>query len=203
MNTNSKMNLRDKLKESTREAILEAAVSVIISNENDMRMEDVAEKAGVAIGTLYNYFGNRQLLIDTIIEKRRKMAEDHIRQSLAQTAGQDVAARLEKLFQTLQGFLARHRTVTHHALQAKEADANSPGQKSLTAMLNEHVSDILQEAVQREEIRPEDMDLYPLVISGYLKGIFALADDSLETGSRPDFAKRLAELFLNGAARRS
>ena len=59
MNTNSKMNLRDKLKESTREAILEAAVSVIISNKNDMRMEDVAEKAGVAIVTVYNYFGNR------------------------------------------------------------------------------------------------------------------------------------------------
>jgi AcrR family transcriptional regulator len=199
MNMDSKNNLRDKLKESTREAILAAAVAVIISDTGEIRMEDIAEKAGVAIGTIYNYFDNRQTLIDTIIERRRTMAETNIRRVLEQTEGQHICARLENLFQTLVSFLERHKTVTHHALQIKETNANKNGKKSLMGMLNDYVLEMLQTALERKEIRPEYMDVYPLVILGYLRGIFAQVDAGVEDGYKPGFAQKLAELFLSGA----
>lgn len=200
MNMTSKPNLREKFKETTREAIIDAAISLIISQSSEVRMEDIADKAGVAIGTLYNYFANRQMLIDTIIEKRRAMAENSIRQSLSKTEGLHISARLENLFQTLISFLERHRTVTHHSLQAKEINENNPGQKSLMNMLNDYVSEILETALERKEIRADYMDVYPLVISSYLRSIFTKLGEGQDELFRRDLARKMAELFLIGAS---
>lgn len=199
MNIDSKSNLREKLKESTREAILEAAVAIIISKSGDIRMEDIAEKAGVAIGTLYNYFENRQKLIETIIEKRRNMADSYIRHSLDQTEGLHICARLENLFLTLFNFLERHRSVTHHSLQLKEIHESKTGKKSLMSVLNDYTLEMLQTALKRGEIRSEHMDIYPLVISAYLKAIFTKVEEDHDPVQNPDLAKRLAELFYYGA----
>jgi AcrR family transcriptional regulator len=199
MNIDSKTNLRDKLKETTREAILEAAVAVIISGSGEIRMEDIAEKAGVAIGTLYNYFDNRQMLIDTIIERRRNTADSYIRKSLEQTKDQHISTRLENLFQTLFNFLERHRTVTHHSLQLKETNTTNSGRRSLMDMLNDYVREMLQSALERKEIRPEYMEIYPMVISGYLRGFLTNTDDGKETGFSPGLSRKLAEMFLAGA----
>jgi AcrR family transcriptional regulator len=199
MNTNSKNNLREKLKETTREAILEAAVSLIIDPSNDIRMEDIAEKAGVAIGTLYNYFKNRQMLIDTIIEKRRKTAESFICRSQEQTRELDVSARLETLFHTLITFLQKHRTVTHHSLQLKETKDGEAGGRSMMTMLSECMLEILHTALERKEIRPEFKDIYPLVISGFMREIFAKVGEGMDPGNNTDFVKNLVSLFLTGA----
>lgn len=200
MNMDSKNNLREKLKESTREAILEAAVSIIIGKSGDVRMEDIAEKAGVAIGTLYNYFDNRQVLIDTIIEKRRNMADSYIRQSLEQTEGQNVCARLENLFQTVFSFLSKHRSVTHHALKLKELNVSKNGNKTLMHVLTAHVEEILGTALERNEISAEYKDIYPIVISGFLSAIFAMVEDGQDEKQHAGMARKMAELFINGAA---
>jgi AcrR family transcriptional regulator len=199
MNIDSKPNLREKLKETTREAILAAAVALIINDPGEVRMEAIAEKAGVAIGTLYNYFENRQVLIDTIIDKRRSTADVHIRQSLEQTQGMHISARLENLFQTLLSFLERHKTVTHHSLQLKETNPAGNGKKSLMGMLNDYVLDMLNTALERGEIRPEYMDVYQFAISGFLIGIFTKVDEETEATRETDFVRKLAELFMLGA----
>ncbi|HNT52285.1 MAG TPA: TetR/AcrR family transcriptional regulator [Candidatus Syntrophosphaera sp.] len=192
--------MRERFKESTRKAILDAAVSLIIARGEDIRMEDIADQAGVAIGTLYNYFDNRQSLIDTIIDQRRAKAESFFRDSLLQTEGMHIIARLDDLFQTLYHFLRRHRAVTHHSLQMKEVRVDNSGRKTMMAMLNEHVAVMLAQAAERGEIRSEYMDIYPLVISGCLKEIFQKAGEEPELDNIPGFTKKMAELLLNGAA---
>lgn len=201
MNMNSKNNLRDKLKESTREAILQAAVEIIISNPGELRMEDIANRAGVAIGTLYNYFENRQMLIDTIIEKRRSAAETFVRQSMEKTEGMDIIARLENLFETLFSFLEKHKTVTHHSLQVKETSDSKSGSRSFMAILSDYSRDIIQTALQRKEIRQEYSDIYQIVVSGYLRSIFQKAEDNERLERVEDIARKMAELFVHGAGK--
>lgn len=200
MNTEIRPSLRQKLRESTREAILEAAVHLIINSNSDIRMEDIAERAGVATGTIYNYFDNRQMLIDTIIERRRAAAEAHIRQSLEQTKDQGIASRLECLFATLISFLSRHRAMTHHTLQMKEIRENGTGKRSLIDMLNDCAEEMLDTATKRGELKKQFREIYPLVINGFLRDIFLKAGE--EPDIDPDLARQLADLFLNGAARR-
>jgi AcrR family transcriptional regulator len=199
MNMNSKNGLRDKFRESTREAILEAAAEIIISNSGEVRMEDIAARAGVATGTLYNYFENRQMLIDKIMEKRHITAEMYIRQSLEQTEEKDITARLENLFQTLFNFLDKHKTATHHSLELKEKNDNRSGNKSFMTMMNDYFMEMLQTALKRKEIRLEYMDIYPLVISGYIRSIFKKVEDSDKADRGPDIARKMAELFMTGA----
>ena len=201
MNTNSKNNLRDKLKESTREAILQAAVEIIISDPGDLRMEDIANRAGVAIGTLYNYFENRQMLIDTIIEKRRCATETFIRQSLEKTEGMDIISRLENLFETVFSFLEKHKTVTHHSLQAKENSDNKSGSRSFMTILGEYSEDIIQTALQRKEIRPEFSGIYYMVITGFFRAIFQRAEENSILDKKAEISRKMAELFVFGAGR--
>ncbi|MCB5262397.1 MAG: TetR/AcrR family transcriptional regulator [Candidatus Cloacimonetes bacterium] len=199
MNKTSKNQLRTRLKESTREAILEAAAAVILKTKTDIRMEDIAAEAGVAIGTLYNYFTSRQELMDTITQKRRSAAEAYIRQSQADTEGMQISSRLRHLFQTLFKFLEKHRAVTHHSLTFKLSQDDASGQPPLIAIVNEYVLDLLQTALQHQEIRPEYMDIYPLVISAYIKEIFAIVAEQEEGDKMPDYSTRLVELFMKGA----
>jgi len=201
MNMNSKNNLRDKLKESTREAILQAAVEIIISDPGELRMEDIANRAGVAIGTLYNYFENRQMLIDTIIEKRRSAAETFIRQSLEKTEGMDIISRLENLFETVFSFLEKHKTVTHHSLQVKETSDNKSGSRSFMAILGEYSEDIIQTALQRKEIRPEFSGIYSMVITGFFRAIFQRAEENSILDKKTEISQKMAELFVYGARR--
>ncbi|MFD9888763.1 TetR/AcrR family transcriptional regulator [Amycolatopsis sp. NPDC059027] len=51
-----------------REAILEAARTVFVAHGPEAGMDDIAAKAGVAVGTLYRHFPTKQDLIQTIAE---------------------------------------------------------------------------------------------------------------------------------------
>ncbi len=58
------------------EKILECAISLIAENGSDaMRMSELAQKAGVSIGSLYQYFPDKSAIIQTLAE--RYNAEGH------------------------------------------------------------------------------------------------------------------------------
>lgn len=57
--------LREQQAEQTRRMILEAVAELVaVEGVVDFSMGDVAQKAGVALATLYRYFPNRQALMD-------------------------------------------------------------------------------------------------------------------------------------------
>src|SRR5512142_217732 len=65
--------LRERVKQATREAILEAGEAVFAERGfGGARMEEIAERAGVAVGTLYNRFADRQALWTELCRSRRE-----------------------------------------------------------------------------------------------------------------------------------
>ncbi|WP_118133573.1 TetR/AcrR family transcriptional regulator [Oceanicella sp. SM1341] len=60
--------LREKQKADRRRRILQAAGELFRSAGYDhARIEDIAERAGVSVGTFYNYFGNKgDILLETV-----------------------------------------------------------------------------------------------------------------------------------------
>src|SRR6188508_1408133 len=76
--------LRDRLKEATHGAILDAAETVFARDGvQRARMEDVAGEAGVAVGTLYNYFADRNALLDALLDERGAALFERIDAALA------------------------------------------------------------------------------------------------------------------------
>ena len=65
--------LRSDAREAKRSAILRAAVEVFAERGYDgARMREVAERAGVADGTLYLYFEGKEAILVSILEEHAR-----------------------------------------------------------------------------------------------------------------------------------
>ena len=63
--------LRDRLKEETEHSILNSAEGVFAEQGlQGAKMEAIAARAGVSVGTLYNYFRDRDSLLDALTDLR-------------------------------------------------------------------------------------------------------------------------------------
>ena len=69
--SDSRVTLRARFRTATREAILDAAATLLGgTSASQTRMEDIAAHAGVAVGTVYNYFEDRTALVSALLETR-------------------------------------------------------------------------------------------------------------------------------------
>ncbi|MDH7504565.1 MAG: TetR/AcrR family transcriptional regulator [Candidatus Acetothermia bacterium] len=73
------------MKEDKRERIRDAAISVFAEKGfSEARADEIAERAGVAVGTIYNYFANKEAILIDIFEAeftRLKEFYQHLRRS--------------------------------------------------------------------------------------------------------------------------
>ena len=77
--------MRDRLRAVTRDGLLRAAEEIFAEKGIDgARIEDIATRAGVAVGTIYNYFGDSSELLSALIVARRQDLIAHLDQALAE-----------------------------------------------------------------------------------------------------------------------
>ena len=89
--------LRERLKGETQRAILEAAEEVFgESGLSGARMEDIAGRAGVSVGTLYNHFKDRDALLKDLIVARREELLARLDAVLASTEKEGFGSQLEQ-----------------------------------------------------------------------------------------------------------
>src|SRR5678815_1807406 len=70
--TRRKQALRSQLREAVRATILDAAEELIAAKGlHGAGLAQIAKRAGVAVGTLYNYFDDRDALVRALFETRR------------------------------------------------------------------------------------------------------------------------------------
>ncbi len=71
--------LRDRLRDETGRAILAAAEAVFAEDGlHDARMERIASRAGVAVGTLYNHFEDKDALVRSLVRSSRQALLDRV-----------------------------------------------------------------------------------------------------------------------------
>jgi len=67
----------------TVDLILEAAAQILAhEGEEELTTNRIAERAGFSIGTLYQYFPNRESVLDALIERERDSSDRRIRAAL-------------------------------------------------------------------------------------------------------------------------
>lgn len=73
------------LENATKQAIYDAAVSVIKdAGFKNLKIQDIADRAGIATGTMYNYFRSKQDLLDYIDNRLHEMLLETARQIAAE-----------------------------------------------------------------------------------------------------------------------
>src|SRR6266853_3234022 len=81
----------------TVEAISEATIQVLLSHGAErLTTTRVAERAGVSVGTLYQYFPNKQSLLFAVMEDHMNKVAEAVESACAHACNQPVAEMIKE-----------------------------------------------------------------------------------------------------------
>src|SRR5438552_14452213 len=110
----SKASMVQKLKERFRDetfGVIMAAAEEVFARPglHGAHMAEIAARAGVAVGTVYNHFNDREALLGALLDARRKELVARLDRNLAAVAGQRFAEQLDALVRGLLEHFEAHR----------------------------------------------------------------------------------------------
>jgi AcrR family transcriptional regulator len=197
------MSNGDKISSDKRLRIIEAATAVFSRKGfHKAKVEEIAEKAEVGKGTVYEYFASKKELFLEMIFYAHQQYGDFLEKELSRV--KTFHDGLQKLFDVTMQFMRQHREMAlvlmadhpmidediHAALRQKEQQ------------LLRFMSKMLQDVAQRGEIRPVNVQAALLVIFGTLylvNGQIVFCDKKQE----PDFqqlSQDAIDILMHGLA---
>jgi AcrR family transcriptional regulator len=190
--------LRDRLRRETSRAIVEAAEAVFARRGlREARMEEIAQRAGVSVGTLYNHFEDRGALLVELIESRRKALALRIDGALAGSAREPFAAQLRALAACVFEHFEEHRQFLSIMLEADTARLERPSPAMVE--IRARVEALVARGVRQGSLRPQGKQLWPAMLLGAMK---ALLIHELRNPGQLSLEERVdavVDFFLNGA----
>ena len=110
--------------QARRERIMLAVLDLAAEGGYDaVQMRDVADRAGVALGTLYNYYESRENLIyEAMIEWRRQVATDSVTNVRGRTLEARLLSLLRHTFETYTDAPLLFETFTRMGVRPGEQD---------------------------------------------------------------------------------
>lgn len=186
-----------------RQAIHEAAIRVFgQTGFRDAKMADIAADAGVATGTLYNYFSSKEDIFESILEDGRERLRAEVEDK---TAIADPLARLREIVRVMLGFLEEHGAMfmiymqlgAHPLLLERSGTCDHAFRSSMTAIIERALHDASGRL--RPDLSPE---VLASAVGGLLNGtILRWVDEGCPEGLTAQ-ADTLMDLFLHGATPR-
>jgi TetR/AcrR family transcriptional repressor of multidrug resistance operon len=139
-----------------KEAIYEAALEVISKGNNEtLRMQDIADAAGIATGTLYNYFENKERLLYYVDRRLHEVVLDMIQNLVEQSS--PAQEKLSKLFQCIFKFCEEYHVVFDLAEKFRVVDQVSKNEKQEGIdMAISSIKKVLDEGVKQKVFRQVD-----------------------------------------------
>lgn len=202
MMQNATPSLRDRQREATAREILTAAEIVLAERGiGAASMAAIAQAAGVAVGTLYNHFADKDVLIETLVTTRHDEFWERIDQALAENAGLGFEARLHAAVSMILGeFDSRRRylRIVFDTENAVPKPKNKKQPQPSRSVLGDRLHPIIEAGLAEGVLEPHAADLYGSSLAGMMRGVLLkyLDDDTVSFASATD---KLFHLFLNGA----
>ncbi|HWO11765.1 MAG TPA: TetR/AcrR family transcriptional regulator [Polyangiaceae bacterium] len=192
--------LRERFRAETRDAILAAAeVALAEHGARGARMEAIAQQAGIAVGTLYNYFADRQQLIEALFELRRRELVEALDRALAASEAEPFEARLEAFLAAGLAHFQAHRAFITLALH-EELRGGQGSRWPMQLELRARAERLIAAGLEAGLLRPEDRAAYPHMLIGLLRGLIAAALEGDVAVPRAALAPAV-RCFLRGALR--
>jgi AcrR family transcriptional regulator len=190
--------LRDRLREEAARAILGAAEEVFASEGLGARMDRIAERAGVAVGTLYNHFEDRAALVAALVRSRREALLSRLDAALAGARGASAADRLRAFLGAVEEHARAHGPLLAALMQA----GAGPGEARPASLLDELVrraDAVVAQGIASGELRRDQAKVFGLALVGMARALLLRA---VEGGAEPGEATAaIVDLFLRGASR--
>jgi AcrR family transcriptional regulator len=193
-------NLRSRLKEATADAILVAAAEVFAEQGlAAARMETIAERAGVSVGTLYNHFDDRAAMLEALMKRRREALMKRLDAALAESDGRPFREQLATFVATMAGHVTEHGGFLRVLLQSEELGYKKHGKSPSRAEWHKRLETLISRGVRAGQVRPEGQALYPTLLMGMLSAVFHRELGENQGGEGMDKSlEELSRVFLKG-----
>ncbi|HEY8924765.1 MAG TPA: TetR/AcrR family transcriptional regulator [Polyangia bacterium] len=189
------------------DAILAAAEEVFADvGLHAARMDTIAAKAGVSVGTLYNHFEDREALVAGLLTARRRELVGQIDGAVGATAEAPLRARLRAILAAFSSHCQAHRKfvniVLQHELGSHHRSFVQARARKLDTMreIQNRIEEQMKRGVKEGALRPEVGDLAATFFLGMLRALI-LRDLALDAGAGTMAAdtERLLDTFFAGA----
>ncbi len=198
-----KQRLRDKIRRAMASAILEAGEAVFAEQGlHAARMEDIAGRAGVAVGTLYNYFADRNALLCALVDSRRDELLQRFDQALAATEQQPFRKQLEVFVMAVFQHFQSHLPFIVILMEAEGAHLTTAKPRDSVRALYARCQTLVTRGIQSGDLKNDALLDYAAMLNGCLRAVFArghLFGDPIDPSEEQ--AAALVEFFLRGAGR--
>ena len=175
---------------STREAVLDAALAAFTERTyGGTSMAQVAERAGVAVGSIYRHFPSKEALGNAVyLHWKRRVVEDVEREV-------DLGAPARVAFSQLWRVLTRFATAYPDAFAFLEHQQHEEYLDGESRALSERMTVIAVDVLVRGQRAGEVRATEPAVLLALAYGAFVGVDKALRTGQAAP-----AELFVEAEA---
>jgi AcrR family transcriptional regulator len=164
------------------------------------RMESIAARAGIAVGTLYNHFEDRDALWKAVCSAKRQALLARLDEALEGSRGRPFLDGLARFVDALIAHWAENRGFLTVLVQTEPAVAR--GKDASTAQeIAARALRLVKRGIEEGALRDDAPELHAAFLVGMMRQLLLLgADRSLAPGS--SVRERVVEFFLHGAARR-
>ena len=189
--------LRDRLREETARSILEAAEAVFVEEGLQARMERIAARAGVAVGTLYNHFEHREGLVRALVCARRDALLARVDAALASSADRGVVEQLRAFLRAVAEHAREHGPLLSMLTQAGEGPGSGPQPTAVFTELARRADAIASRGIAAGALRPDGAGVFGLALMGMARAVLLRAmEGTVDLRATLD---ALLDLFLRGA----
>jgi AcrR family transcriptional regulator len=201
---------RDEARALFRNAILDAAEAVFGEKGfRAARIQDVAERAGIAVGTVYNHFEHKEAVLHALLDERTEEMADCLAPAVAEPKAFEakLAARVGRML----SFVDRHRAffaiAFEHGLLGGGPSASAVhGGRRLRHVerFRAGFRALIEEGIASGALEPLDPGALARFLGGSIRAWVVSALDSTSPGGGhlEAEASLIVALFLHGAARR-
>ncbi|RUT25156.1 TetR family transcriptional regulator [Asaia sp. W19] len=169
----------------SRLALLAAARSAFMAGESDIRMDAIASRAGVGVGTLYRHFADRSALIEAVYADER---DQLVASAPVLAASHEPLEALRQWMQLFVAYAATKKIMTP-VLETVTGGAASLHERSgapIIDAMQRLTSACVAAGVLRDDIDPMDM----------LRAVYGVCTIA---GDRPQQAIQFIDIVLAGA----
>jgi len=193
---------KERLKEQGRQEILEAGMALFgEKGYHTVSMHDIAEKAGVAVGTLYNFFSSKEELYNALMEVCVAGVAEIVMPILDDLR----ASPLDKVRRVIEAHeqLVKENAPYIRLSQSRYSDRvvkAGMGAKSQTAMgqIQRRMAEVFKEGIEKGVFRDMDPALMAELLGAIMETSAFWAIRESGHASRAEINKTIETLFLHG-----
>ena len=195
MSTDSSLSIKDRKRAAVEQLLLDAAEVELADGVQTASMQSIASRAGVSVGTLYNYFKDKDDLVRALTEQRRKTLVALLDEVGVQSGDAPFESQLRAFLRGLFGFFDEHRAYLRISLQLEQ----TPALRRRATLMADRMRKMVDRGVDDGVVSARAAPFAAEAMAGVVKAVLlARVDDK---GGYVDLVEDVVYLLLHGIGR--